>query len=136
MKRILEEPEPESDTDSVPDTEPKVEQETVDNQKEVASRQLAPLSTDICMIGATPLARLARKPEHTIFAVTMADIEKALAPKKHTDPATKVPVCHHEHLEVFSRKEADKLVEHQLYDYKIVLEEGKQLGFGPLYGIS
>jgi len=136
MKRILEEPEPESDTDSVPDTEPKVEQETVDNQKEVASRQLAPLSTDICMIGATPLARLARKPEHTIFAVTMADIEKALAPKKHTDPATKVPVCHHEHLEVFSRKEADKLAEHRPYDHKIVLEEGKQPGFGPLYGMS
>jgi len=42
----------------------------------------------------------------------MADIKKALALKKHTNPATKVLVRHHKYLEVFSRKEADKLVEH------------------------
>jgi len=91
---------------------------------------------DICMIRATPLARLARKPKYTIFAVTMADIKKALALKKHTNPATEVLVCHYKHLEVFSQKKADKLVEHQLYNHKIVLKEGKQLGFGPLYRIS
>ena len=131
MKRILEEPEPESDTDSVPDTEPEQEttQETMDDPSKLDT-------LDIRMIGATPLARLAKKPEHTIFAVTMADIEKALAPKKHTDPAAKVPVDHHKHLDVFSRKEADKLAEHRPYDHKIVLEEGKQPGFGPLYGMS
>ena len=48
-----------------------------------------------------PLVPLARKPEYTIFAVTMADIEKALAPKKYTDLATKVPVEHHKYLDVF-----------------------------------
>jgi len=31
----------------------------------------------------------------------MADIKKALALKKHTNPATKVLVCHHKYLEVF-----------------------------------
>jgi len=31
----------------------------------------------------------------------MADIEKALALKKYTDPATKVLVCYYKHLEVF-----------------------------------
>jgi len=31
----------------------------------------------------------------------MADIKKALALKKHTNPATKVLVCHYKHLEVF-----------------------------------
>jgi len=66
----------------------------------------------------------------------MADIKKALALKKHTNPTTKVPVCHYKHLEVFSRKEANKLVEHQLYNYKIVLKKGKQPGFRPLYGMS
>ena len=55
----------------------------------------------------------------------MADIKKALAPKKYTNPAAKVPVDHHKHLDVFLRKEADKLVEHQPYDHKIVLKEGK-----------
>ena len=42
----------------------------------------------------------------------MANIKKALVPKKHTDPATKVLVDHHKYLEVFLRKEANKLVEH------------------------
>jgi len=42
----------------------------------------------------------------------MADIKKALALRKHTNPAIKVPVCHYKHLEVFSWKEADKLAEH------------------------
>jgi len=67
---------------------------------------------DIYIIGATLLAQLAKKPKHTIFAVIIADIKKALAPKKHTNPAIKVPVCHHNNLEVFLRKEANKLAEH------------------------
>jgi hypothetical protein len=56
---------------------------------------------DICMIGATPLARLAKKPEHTIFAVTMADIKKALALKKYTNPAIKVLIEYYNLLDVF-----------------------------------
>ena len=48
----------------------------------------------------------------------------------------KVLVKHYKHLDAFLWKEADKLVKHQLYDHKIILEEGKQFGFGPLYGIS
>ena len=66
----------------------------------------------------------------------MADIEKALVLKKYTNLAMKVPVEHHKYLDIFSWKEADKLVEYQPYDYKIVLKEGKQLGFRPLYGMS
>jgi len=53
------------------------------------------------MIGATPLAQLAKKPEYTIFAVTMANIKKALALKKHTDPITKVPVEYYYRLDAF-----------------------------------
>jgi len=56
---------------------------------------------DIYIIGATPLAQLARKPEHIIFAVIIADIKKALALKKHTNPATKVPVEYHNYLDIF-----------------------------------
>ena len=55
----------------------------------------------------------------------MADIKKALALKKHTNPVTKVPVKYYKHLDVFLWKEADKLVKYWLYNYKIVLEEGK-----------
>ena len=56
---------------------------------------------DIYIIGATLLARLARKPEYMIFTVTMADIKKALVLKKHTNPAMKVPVEYHNYLDVF-----------------------------------
>ena len=66
----------------------------------------------------------------------MADIKKALALKKYTNPAIKVLVEYYNRLDAFLRKEADKLPEHQLYNYKIVLKKGKQPGFGPLYGMS
>ena len=66
----------------------------------------------------------------------MANIKKALVLKKHTNPAIKVLIDYYKHLEVFLQKEADKLVEHRLYNYKIILEEGKQPGFRPLYRIS
>ena len=66
----------------------------------------------------------------------MADIKKALILKKRTNPTTKVPVEHYKYLNTFSRKEANKLAEHQLYDHKIILKEGKQPRFRPLYRIS
>jgi hypothetical protein len=48
----------------------------------------------------------------------------------------KVLVEHYKHLDVFLWKEANKLAEYRPYDYKIILEEGKQPGFGPLYRMS
>ena len=55
----------------------------------------------------------------------MADIKKALALKKYTNPATKVLVDYYKYLDIFVRKEANKLVEYQPYNYKIILKEGK-----------
>ena len=66
----------------------------------------------------------------------MADINKALVLKKYTNPAIKVLLEYHKHLITFSRKKADKLVERQLYDYKIIIKEGKYSGFRPLYRMS
>ena len=60
-----------------------------------------------------------------IFAVIIADIKKALVLKKHTNPAIKVLVYYYKYLNIFLWKEANKLVEYWLYDYKIVLKEGK-----------
>jgi hypothetical protein len=56
---------------------------------------------DIYIIRATPLVRLAIKPKYTIFAVIMANIKKALALKKHTNPATKVLVEYYKYLDIF-----------------------------------
>jgi len=63
---------------------------------------LSELSTlDIRIIRATPLARLIKKPKYTIFAITIANIKKALALKKYTNPAIKVLVEYYNRLEVF-----------------------------------
>jgi hypothetical protein len=42
----------------------------------------------------------------------MADIKKALVLKKYTNPTIKVLIDYYKYLEVFLRKEANKLVEH------------------------
>ena len=55
----------------------------------------------------------------------MADIKKALVLKKYTDSAMKVLVCYYKHLDIFSWKEANKLVEYWLYNHKIIFKEGK-----------
>ena len=66
----------------------------------------------------------------------MADIKKALAPKKHTNPATKVLVEYYKYLDIFLQEEANKLLERRPYDYKIIIEEGKDPRFRPLYRMS
>lgn len=57
---------------------------------------------NIRCIGAAPFIRIAKKPDHEIFAVSIADIDKALAPKVYTDLATKLPKEYHDLLKVFS----------------------------------
>jgi len=66
----------------------------------------------------------------------MADIKKALVLKKYTNPAIKVLVEYYNYLNVFLQKEANKLLEYHLYNYKIVVKEGKHPRFRPLYRIS
>ena len=71
-----------------------------------------------------------------IFAVTMADIKKALILKKYTNFITKVPIEYYKHLKLLLWKEANKLLKRQLYNYKIIIKKGKDPRFGPLYRIS
>ena len=73
--------------------------------------------------------------KYIIFAVTIANIKKALVLKKHTNPAIKVLVYYYKYLDIFSQKKANKLVKYWLYNHKIILKEGKQPRFRPLYGI-
>jgi hypothetical protein len=65
----------------------------------------------------------------------VADIKKALVLKKHTNPAIKVLVEYYKYLDIFLREEANKLLEYQLYNYKIIVKEGKHPRFRPLYRI-
>jgi hypothetical protein len=78
----------------------------------------------------------------TIFAASIADIDKMLKPKVTIDPKEKLPKEHHRYLKLFSRMLADQLPAHRPgIDHKIPLEktsDGKEpnLPWGPLYGMS
>ena len=77
------------------------------------------------------------------FAVSMADIEKALSVKKHTDPGTKLPSVYKPWLSVFDRKEAERLppfrgsgVDHKIEITKDKDGRSQEVPWGPLYGMS
>ena len=93
------------------------------------------------------LVRRARKEKQDrrglrVFSASLADIEKALAPKKKTDAREKLPKHYHEYLSVFDRGQADRLPPHRPgSDHKIILEKDangkeKEPPWGPLYGMS
>ena len=77
-----------------------------------------------------------KDPSIQVFSVTIRDIEKALGPKEFINPATKLPAEYHDFLDVFSKKDSDKLPEHRSYDYAIPLVKGKTPSFSALYSIS
>jgi hypothetical protein len=126
MRRALSRSDSSSDSDDESKNDPEESPEQFQTLPEL----------DIYAIGAAPFMKLAQKRGYEICAITIADIDKALAEKTHTDPATKVPPEYHDLLDVFSRKDSDKLPPRRSYDHKIKLEEGKQPTFGPLYGMS
>ena len=97
MRRQLSEPDPPPDVETditLPET----------NNELKSQPQL-----DIYSIGAVTLISLAWR-GYEMCAVSMADINKALAEKKHTDPATKVPPEYHDLLEVFSCEDLNVLL--------------------------
>lgn len=77
-----------------------------------------------------------------IFAASLADITKALAPKKHSDPREKLPKHYQDFLSLFDRTEAEKLPPHRPgVDHTIPLEtdesgQEKAPPWGPLYNMS
>jgi hypothetical protein len=77
-----------------------------------------------------------------VYAVSIADIDKALKQKPRSDPRLKLPPQYHEWLNVFDRALADKLPIHRKgVDLHIEVEkdeDGKEktIPWGPLYGMS
>ncbi|ERF69052.1 hypothetical protein EPUS_08402 [Endocarpon pusillum Z07020] len=82
----------------------------------------------------TALSRRTKKKKQDgavqIFAASIKDIKKALRLKTTTDPRTKLPIQYHEFLDVFDKKEADKLppirgngVDHKI---ELVQQDGKK----------
>ena len=86
--------------------------------------------------------RQERQPTIQVFTASIADINKALAVKKPTDPCTKLPQYFLEYLDVFDRIEAEKLplthgkgIDHQIELYCVDRKE-VEVPWGPLYNMS
>ncbi|KAI0994388.1 hypothetical protein K3495_g13794, partial [Podosphaera aphanis] len=73
-----------------------------------------------------------------LFSVSLADIQKALAPsKKAAKIPEKLPPEYKDFINLFKNEVTDKLPPHRLgYDHEIKLDPGKEIPWGPLYGMS
>ena len=79
---------------------------------------------------------LAQKQDHEIFAIIMKDIEKALKFKQYINPQLHVLEKYHDLLDVFEKKNTNKLLLHRNYNIKIKLKLEKMPNFKFLYSIS
>ncbi|POS84283.1 hypothetical protein EPUL_003669 [Erysiphe pulchra] len=73
-----------------------------------------------------------------IFSVTLADIQKALAPDKDVVTSLdKLPKKYKKFSNLFQKEITDKLTPHRPgCDHEIKLQDGKDAPWGPLYGMS
>ena len=72
-----------------------------------------------------------------IFAASLQDLEKALAPKKHTDPREACPEWLRPVIDAFDRNRAKELPPHRPgLDHEINLVEGREPPAMPLYSMS
>jgi len=110
--------------------------------KGIKNAQDALLVMGTTFMGMLRRARRDPTKSHEVFSASLADIDKALARKKYTDPTSKLPKRLHKHLELFNELAAEKLPPHREgVDHKINLlkdEQGRDLPvpWGPLYNMS
>lgn len=116
------------------------ERDPKENEKYPLQRQMASV-----YVGLVRRARRTRghyQGPLQIFSASLADIERALAPRKHSDPRQKLPACYHQFLPLFDRKAAERLPPHRPgVDHAIEIEKDengkeKAVPWGPLYGMS
>jgi hypothetical protein len=103
-------------------------------------------SFSISMIGAAGYTIAARQKHSISFVATIRDLfpedddDNDNVPgdsKQDMEQLRKlVPPEYHDHLLLFTKKEADKLPPHRYIDHEIPLEEGAKPSFGPLYSMS
>ena len=110
-------------------------QETTPEVPRAARKSPLP-AIDLCAIGAPAFQLLSRSPAHSVHAISLRDIDKALSPKPRIDPRTKVPQEYHHLIKVFDQDEAKKLPPHRINDHRIDLLDGQMPPNGPLYGMS
>lgn len=105
---------------------------------------------DVVEISFLAMGRFINRSQHTkknsqgtqIFAVSMADIQKALEVKKKADPRTVVPKQYHHYLDLFEPRKAEELPPHRGkqidHTIELVQKDGKEpeVPWGPLYNMT
>lgn len=77
----------------------------------------------LAMINAAPFQYLARQKDVEIFAISMRDINYQLNKDKKppTNPATRVPECYHNFLNIFSKEASNIMSAHSKHNHVIRL---------------
>jgi hypothetical protein len=93
---------------------------------------------DICAVATLPCIRRVKKGRLKVYTITLYKINKALETKNQEEKPLEevIPKEYHKFLPLFSKVIEETLPPDQLYDYKIKLQEGFTLPFGPIYSIS
>jgi predicted aspartyl protease len=98
---------------------------------------------DIKPVGAASLLNSCQHKENRVFAVSMADINKALGVKRYTDPREKFPEwLDKKFLKAFDQKEVERLpplrpgVDHKIELIKDANGKTPEAPWGPLYNMS
>ena len=87
-----------------------------------------------CYINASELIRIAEYPITESIATTTSTPNTEQTATK--EDYLNVPKKYSQYYEVFSKKKANTLPPHRTYDHKIILQEGKNPPFGPIYSLS
>jgi hypothetical protein len=99
---------------------------------------------DIAMLGGNGFHRLVQQKKSNIFFTSLHEVDKIIDGKSKTEEELeleeireKLPFLYlKDFADVFSKRESDKLLPHQLYDHKIELEKPNELSYHPLYKMS
>src|SRR5690606_1181535 len=92
----------------------------------------------IAMVGQRTFQRYANDNSYEMFALKVEELEEEVDDEDKDEVLkTKVPSEYHDYLDLFKKKEGDKLPPHRPHvDHKIELVPGGQPTFGPLYNLS
>ncbi|HEX8609391.1 MAG TPA: reverse transcriptase domain-containing protein [Pedobacter sp.] len=94
----------------------------------------------IALVGQRVFQRLAKDPKNVTFALQVEELEEKAKDEELEEEETlkeKVPQEYHEYLDLFKKKQGDKLPPHRPHiDHKIEFIPGGQPTFGPTYNLS
>jgi transposase InsO family protein len=93
---------------------------------------------DFQKVSLRAMTMYTKRPNTQLFSTTLEDIEDALNLEQNAEKTFQdnLDPYYHQWRKLFSKRKADQLPPHRIYDHKIPLEPGKTPPFGPLYNMS